>query len=235
MKIVLMQPYFFPYLGYFTLLKKSDLFVVFDTAQYIRRGWVHRNRIIGPNGEPTYINALIIKAPQDTPIHHIQLNDLDRWKQEVLRKIEVYKYSAPNYREVYQLVEQCLNVPVSYLADLNVHCLHAVSDYLEIPRNIIRLSEQNLSFDDIHKPDDWGLKISQYYGAETYINAPGGQEFYNKDKYEKHHIDMLFYKTKLTPYNQNLPAFQPGLSIIDVMMFNTKKEIHQMLDDYEIL
>lgn len=235
MKLVLMQPYFFPYIGYFTLIKHSDVFVVFDTAQYIRRGWVHRNRIIGSSGEPVYVNASILKAPQSTPIHQIELNSTSKWKQEFYKKMEVYKTVAPHYPEVYQLMEDCLNRPVSSLSDLNVYALKEISNYLGISQNITRLSELEVEFKDVQEPDDWGLEVSQYYGVDTYINAPGGQEFYNKEKYKKKGIEMFFYKTKLTPYDQKLSGFQPGLSIIDVMMFNTKQEIHQMIDDFEVL
>lgn len=235
MKIVLMQPYFFPYIGYFTLIKHADVFVVFDIAQYIRRGWVHRNRILGFNGEPVYVNAQVVKAPQNTSINQIKLHNTDAWKQKILKKMEVYKNIAPNYQEVYQLVEECLNGPSSSLAELNVQSLIAVSDFLDLPHNIVQLSEMKIELTDIFEPDDWGLRVSQYYGAHTYINAPGGQEFYNREKYAHNGIEMLFYRTKLAPYNQKMPVFHAGLSIIDVLMFNTKEEIHQMMNDFEIL
>lgn len=235
MKVVLMQPYFFPYLGYFTMIKQSDLFVFFDTAQYIRRGWIHRNRIVGPNGNPVYINANIVKAPQNTPIKHIKLNGTNTWKQEIFGKLETYKHIAPNYKEINLLVKECLYAPSPLLADLNVHSLTAVCNFLDLPFNYERFSELKINTKDINEPDDWGLKVSQYFGAETYINAPGGQGFYNKEKYEQHGVNMLFYKTKLGPYDQKQSVFHPGLSIIDVMMFNSKKEIHQMLDQYDIL
>lgn len=235
MKIVLMQPYFFPYIGYFTLIRHSDVFVVFDTAQYIRRGWVHRNRIVGSNGEPIYINASVVKAPQNTPIHQIELSSTLNWKQEILNKIKVYKNITPHYPEVYPLIEDSINHPASSLSDLNLHALTRICDYLEVPYNFVRLSELEIDFNDVRHPDDWGLKVSQYYKADTYINAPGGQEFYSKEKYRKNDIEMLFYKTKLAAYDQKLPVFHPALSIIDVMMFNTKKEIRQMIDDFEVL
>lgn len=235
MKIVLMQPYFFPYIGYFTLIKHTDMFVVFDMAQYIRRGWIHRNRILGFHGEPVFVNAQIVKAPQNTPIHQIKLKSGDGWKEEILKKVEAYRNIAPYYQEVYHLVESCLNASGSSLAELNVHSIIAVSEFLGLSPNMVQLSELNINLEDIQQPDDWGLRVAQYYGADEYINAPGGQEFYSREKYGQNGVEMFFYRAKLPPYNQRTPVFHAGLSIIDVMMFNTKEEIHQMIDDFDIL
>ena len=235
MKLVLMQPYFFPYIGYFTLIKHADVFVVFDTAQYIRRGWINRNRIIGPKGEPVYINASTIKAPQDTMIQSIKLNEAVEWEKTVLKSLEVYKKTAPHYEEVWNLLKDCLEYPTDSLAEFNINALIQVCDFLGINHNIKRLSDLDIEFKEIQTPDDWGLQLSKFYGAHTYINAPGGQGIYCKDKYSQHGIELVFYNTEFLPYDQKQESFHKGLSIIDVLMFNSKQEVNKMIDAFEVL
>ncbi|MFC6039450.1 WbqC family protein [Paenisporosarcina macmurdoensis] len=235
MKIVLMQPYFFPYIGYYTLIKQSDIFVVFDTAQYIRRGWVNRNRILGTNGEPIYINASIVKAPRETPINEIKLSESSEWKENILKKLEVYKHLSPYYDDVRDLVRECLENQSIHLSDLNINTLKKINNFLGIKNNITRLSDLDIEFKDIQQPDDWGLQLSKFFNAESYINAPGGENIYSKDKYLQQEVELNFYKNNLNPYDQKHVLFQKGLSIIDVMMFNSKTEIIDMIDDYRII
>lgn len=235
MKIVLMQPYFFPYIGYFTLIKHSDLFVAFDTAQYIRRGWIHRNRILGPDGEPKYINVSIIKAPQDIQIQSVQISETEEWKEKILLSLEAYKNSAPYYEETYELVRGCLSFPTASLSELNIHILEKVSEYLGYERNIKKLSDLNIPFADIQEPDDWGLQLSKACGADNYINASGGQGIYDRKKYAMQGVNLDFYKSLLPVYDQKQPRFQEGLSIIDAMMFNSKEQVNRMIDDFIIL
>lgn len=211
------------------------MFVVFDTAQYIRRGWVNRNRIIDTNGEPLYINASIVKAPRETPINEIKLSESNEWKENILKKLEVYKHLSPYYGDVRDLVRDCLKNQTIYLSDLNVNILIQINNFLGIKNNITRLSDLDIEFKGIQQPDDWGLQLSKFFNAKSYINAPGGGNIYSKDKYLQQEVDLNFYKNNLNPYDQKHDLFQGGLSIIDVMMFNSKSEIIDMIDDYTIL
>lgn len=235
MKLVLMQPYFFPYIGYFTLIKYADVFVVFDTAQYIRRGWINRNRILGPCGEPVYINVSTIKSPQNTMIKSIKLSESAEWKQTILKNLEVYKKIAPYYDEVLNLLSNCLDYTTDSLAEFNTNALIQVCEFLGIDHNIKWLSDLNIEFKEIQKPDDWGLQLSEFYGANMYINAPGGQGIYSKEKYSQHGIELAFYTSQLLPYDQKQGSFHKGLSILDVLMFNSKNDVNKMIDAYEIL
>jgi len=121
------------------------------------------------------------------------------------------------------------------LSDLNVNILIQINNFLDIKNNISRLSDLDIEFKGIQQPDDWGLQLSKFLKAESYINAPGGENIYSKEKYLQQEVDLYFYKNNLNPYNQKHDLFQRGLSIIDVMMFNSKSEIIDMIDDYTIL
>ena len=100
MKVAIMQPYFFPYIGYFSLIKNTDHFVFFDTPQYIRKGWINRNRIIGGGGKDIYFTVPIVKAPQDTAIRDIKIDTGSNWQEKMRGQLSIYKKRAPFYRDV---------------------------------------------------------------------------------------------------------------------------------------
>lgn len=235
LKLALMQPYFFPYIGYFMLIKHSDKFIIFDTAQFIRRGWINRNRVLKLNGEPVYINALIHKAPIKTEIKQIKLNYKEDWKSKILAQLEIYKKTAPYYKEVINFLKGCFEYETDSLSDLNCYTLKETSKYLNIKCDIEILSEMSLEIDPVNESDEWGLNVSKAMNAKEYLNAPGGISFYDRDKYTANGISIKFIKPNLKPYNQKTREFVPGLSIIDVMMFNSIEEINIMLDNYEVI
>ncbi|MDY0235311.1 MAG: WbqC family protein [Gudongella sp.] len=235
MKLVLMQPYFFPYIGYFMLIKHSDKFIIFDTAQFMKGGWVNRNRILKSSGDPMYFNALIHKAHVRTAINEIKLNYKEDWKSKILAQLEAYKKFAPYYYDVSDFLKRCFEYETDSLAELNYYTIKETCKYLNIEFNLEILSEMNINIDDVNESDEWGLNVTKAMNAKVYLNAPGGMEFYDKDKYAANGIDLRFIKPNLKPYDQKIKEFVPGLSIIDVMMFNSVEEINKMLDDYEVL
>lgn len=229
------QPYFFPYIGQFMLLKHSDKFIIFDTAQFIKGGWINRNRILNHNGDPTYINATIHKASLRTPIHDIKVKNKEYWIRRILKQLEVYKKTAPYYNQVMIFVKRCLEYNTDNLSELNVYTLKETCKYLNIQYDIEVFSEMDLKIEEVNEADEWGLNIAKAMGYKECLNAPGGIDIYHRDKYVANGIDLKFIKPNLRPYNQGKGEFVPGLSIIDVMMFNSIGEIHTMLDDYDLL
>lgn len=230
-----MQPYFFPYLGYFNLIKHSDQFIVFDTSQYKRHGWINRNKILHPKGGSTYIAVAIEKTSLKNRINEIKIKEAVDWERKILSQLVQYKRKAPHYYKVLHFLEECFSSKTENLSDFNVNLLRKTCDYLEISHHITVLSHMDLRLDTVKSPDEWALNISKSMNADIYINAPGGIEFFDRKKYEGANIELQFIKSNLPSYFQGDEKFVPGLSIIDVMMFNTIEEIQQMLDDYEII
>ena len=109
MKVALMQPYFFPYIGYFQLIRAVDEFVIFDKAQYIRRGWINRNRILNAQKESVYINIPVHKAPIETQIKDIVINNNINWKENIFRQLNYY-CKAPNYDFVIGFLNESLTI-----------------------------------------------------------------------------------------------------------------------------
>jgi hypothetical protein len=217
-----MQPYFFPYIGYFSLIKCVEKFIFFDTAQYIRHGWVNRNRILHPNEGWQYICVSIKKTSRSTTIRDIIISKDFDWKDKIIRQLRVYEKKAPYYQMIFE---------TDSLALMNIHIIKEICKYLGMEINYEIFSEMNLVIDNVNSPDEWALEIAKKLGYDTYINAPGGREFFDRKKYEQENINLSFIKNNLVHYYQGRKLFEPGLSIIDVLMFNSIEKTLEMIKD----
>lgn len=229
MKLGIMQPYFFPYLGYFDLIRQTDRFVLFDIAQYIRHGWVNRNRILHPRAAWKYIIVPLQKHHRETPISEIKVVAGDQWKKEIIGQLDHYRKRAPYFRRVVEIVEEVLFQGELRLARLNGAGLKTVADYLGIPFELEYASDMNLALGAIEHPGDWALEISRCLGAQQYVNPEGGREIFVPEKFVAAGIQLRFSAIDLAPYATPGYTFEPGLSILDVMMWNSPGEIRALL------
>ena len=235
MRLGIMQPYFFPYVGYISLIKHVDEFVLFDTPQFIRHGWIERNRILKPNGGWQYISVPLLKHHQKTPILEIKINNNIEWKKKILAQLTHYK-KAPFYKETIRLLETIFASEYEDIVSFNKKALEEVCNYLGINTKISVFSEMNLCIETVNEADEWALNICKAIpNADEYWNPPGGIEFFDISKYEKAGVDIKFQKMNLHEYRQGKNEFESGLSIIDVMMYNSVEKIHEMLDDFELM
>lgn len=233
-KIAIMQPYFMPYLGYISLIKHTDEFIIFDTPQFMRHGWIERNRILKQDTGWMYIKVPLVKSPRETPINKMLIDNSQDWKSKIKSQLQIYKKSAPFYEPVMSMVDKLFEQDYTSIAELNMKSLQAICDYLGIEHHIHMFSEMNLDIVQPTAPDEWALNISlALKDIDEYWNPPGGIEFFDRKKYEDQDIKLVFQKPILSEYNQRRDIFEPGLSIVDVMMFNSPEEINQMLDNYE--
>lgn len=232
-----MQPYFMPYLGYFSLIKNTDDFILFDTVQFIRHGWIERNRILKPNGGWQYFQVPIIKENgRDTIIKEVKINNSEKWKSRILGQLQHYKKRAPYYNKVVELLDDIFKADYDDIVLLNKASLERVCKYLGVDSKISVFSEMSLDVAPATAPDEWALNICKAIdGADEYWNPVGGVSFFDKNKYRNAGIKICFQEMILTPYRQLGNEFEPGLSIIDVMMFNSPESINEMLENYRIL
>ncbi|MFW5983429.1 MAG: WbqC family protein [bacterium] len=231
MKIAIMQPYFFPYLGYFQLINAVDKFVFYDDVNFIKRGWINRNRIL-INNNPKYITLQLEAASQNKLINEITLNSNN--SDKVLKSIEMAYKKAPFYNSVFPIIKDILTWETNKVSDLAIYSVKEICKYLEVNTTFEISSEVY--------PETKGLEKAQRIKAicnknqaEKYINPIGGIDLYNKDDFKQNGIDLFFLKGRIDEYQQFADTFIPGLSIIDVMMFNPLGKIHEMLDNYELV
>lgn len=236
MKIGIMQPYLFPYIGYWQLINYTDMWIVFDTVQYIEKGWINRNRIIHPNRpEAMYITVPVNKCKRETTIREIVINKNQQYKQRILGQIAAsYKKRAPYYDEIYHLVADCLENEAYFLLELNVICMKKICDYLGIEFHYQLYSEMNLTIGEINAPGDWALEIAKAMRADEYINPPGGVDLFEGERFKENGIELSFLQPDIISYDQKKETFIASLSIIDILMFNSKESVKEMLLKYHV-
>lgn len=236
MSIGIMQPYFFPYLGYFSLIKHTDSWIVFDAVQYIDRGYMNRNRIIHPDKPETMYITVPVTAHRDTRIPDVRIDASQPYAARILGQLTAsYQKRAPHFRAVYALVEECLAAERESLRDLNVLCLKRTCEYLGVPLNLRIFSEMNLAIEPVREPDEWALHICKALGEKDYCNPPGAMEMFDRKKYEDAGVSIRFLRFEPVPYPQRKPRFFESLSVLDAMMFCTPAEVSSMLDSYTLL
>lgn len=236
MKIAIMQPYFFPYVGYFSLIKHTDMFILFDPVQFIRHGWIERNRVLKQNEGWLYVQVPLIKASRDVLIKDTLIDNTKDWKSKIIAQLQPYKKIAPHYFKVIKLINEIFEEDYQSIVYLNKAVLEKTCQYLGMEKKFPIFSEMNMVIEEPQAPDEWALNICKAMGTGvTYWNPPGGMDFFNKSKYDQAGVDLKFQKVNLSEYNQKRTPFEAGLSIIDIMMFNTPEEINVMLDQYELV
>ncbi|MCF6185623.1 MAG: WbqC family protein [Bacteroidales bacterium] len=234
MKIAIMQPYLFPYIGYFQLINAVDKFIFYDDVNFIKQGWINRNNILVVGNK--YVFSLPIeqissfKKINETKIN---LNIYKKSKQKLLKTIQQSYKKAPFYEDVMILIENVLNFESKYISDFAKQSIIGVCTFLEIKTEIIKSSE--IYNNDNLKSVNRVIDICKKEVATHYLNPIGGIELYNKQKFKEQNLELNFLKSKEVIYKQFNNLFIPNLSIIDVMMFNSKDEIKQMLLEYELV
>jgi len=234
MKLAVMQPYVFPYLGYFQLVQAADCFVFFDDVNFIKRGWIHRNGILA-NGDRYRFTIPLQQASQHKRINetivHPQL--YPDWRKKFMKTLRQEYQAAPQFEQVYELIGQVLAGPCSSIAELASSSVLAAAQYLNISTKFVHSSSLNYSREVPGKEKI--ISICQQQEASTYINLIGGTSLYEPASFEQHNLQLRFIQSKDIVYSQFREKFVPNLSIIDVMMFNDPTAVQSMLQQYQLI
>ena len=227
----IMQPYFFPYIGYWQLMNAVDNYVIYDDVNYIKNGWINRNRILIHNA-PSYINLQLESASPNKKINEICLNTNGILIKKNLKTIELAYRKAPFFNSVYPLIKDIIEYEDNNLARYLVYQIRQVASFLDMNTKFYLSSD--LKKNNELRGQDKVIEICKILDSSYYINAIGGRELYSKDVFKQNGIDLLFLETNkdMCEYHQYVEDFAPSLSIIDVMMFNSKERIKEMLGYY---
>lgn len=232
MKVGIMQPYFFPYLGYWQLMNEVDTYVIFDDVSYIKRGWINRNQIKG-NGTAQRIGIQIQNASQNKKINELYLFQDETAKDKLRKTLEMAYKKATYYVHTMEILEKVFNCGKDNLAEFLAYGIHVTAEYLEMNTQFIMSS--NLKKDETLKAQDKIIDICERLGADMYINAIGGKALYDPQKFAERGIELRFLKMDSDiKYPQGKGEFIPGLSIIDIMMYNNPKEIRELMKRFTL-
>ena len=231
MKLGIMQPYFLPYIGYFQLIKMVDKFVVYDNIQYIKNGWINRNRFL-QNGKDQYFTV-----PLKNDSNFLDVKDRfiakEFDKKKLINQIKGSYAKAPYFQSFFPIFEEIVFTPHQNLFDFVYVSLQKVCNYLGIKTELIISS--SISIDHSLKSENKVLAICQALSAAEYINPIGGVELYSKERFAECNIKLSFLKAQLVEYKQFNHPFVPGLSMLDVLMFNSVEQTNELLEQFELI
>lgn len=229
MTIGIMQPYFMPYIGYFQLMKAVDKYIVYDDVNYIKGGWVSRNKIL-INGENKMFTITLKGASPNKLFNEIEIGDNFK---KLMKTLQISYSKSVNFEETMSLLENIIAFPNKQLALFIANSFREILNYLSVDTEIIISSE--IQKDNTLKGKDKILHICNILGANTYYNAIGGQDLYDKEEFKTHGIKLNFVETLIQPYPQlHVSNFIPYLSMIDVLMNNSKEQINVLLDSFTL-
>lgn len=218
-----------PYLGYFQLMAAVDKYVIFDDVNYIKRGWSARNNIL-VNGQKHLFNIAVEGGSQNNLYTQVKvIDDFSR-----LRKtLEMAYKNAPYYNETMNILEQVFAYEDRRFNHFMRNSYSIILDYLGIETELLFSSD--LSNNKDLKGKDKILDICLLLGANEYYNAIGGQELYNRQEFADNGIKLGFVEPMLLPYPQLSKEFISGLSIIDMLMMNSKEDAYKHISNCHII
>ena len=228
-----MQPYLFPYIGYYQLMHAADRFVVADDVAFIKQGWINRNRLL-INGNAAYFTIPLKRHPSDALIKDVEIDNAPptRWRGALLKTIANYYRRAPSFDLVYPLVERVIGGSFTKIADMARASLCEVCSHLGIQASIV---ESSARYGNAHlKGQDRVIDTCLAERATDYVNASGGRELYSRDAFLAHGIRLHFVCSGEIAYAQFGDTFVPSLSVIDLLMFNSSEQARELLTRYRL-
>lgn len=234
MKVGIMQPYFVPYLGYWQLLNAVDRYVIYDDVNFIKGGWINRNRILY-QGEPKYFNIKMQGASSNRLINEVLVDPSEEWRRSALAFLEQAYKKAPYFEQTKCLVEKILGCTESSLVLFLYNSTVRVCELLGIQTKIYLASELKTNRSSGLHAQDRVIAVCKELNADTYYNAIGGQPLYSKEDFVNNGLELKFLQANLHPYTQFGQEFVPGLSIIDVLMFNPLETVRAYLKQYQLI
>lgn len=250
-----MQPYFFPYIGYFQAIRAADKYILYNNLDFITEGWMNRNRIMIKGHNPAYIHVIVNAKSSNKKIFEIEVNCAKNWKKKLIKTLELNYKGSKYFDETFFFLKELILQDNKLLFEYNGNIIKKISEYLEIDTEIVYEDEKyrSLEMELLHlDKGDYSvfpdlfltrpvkkvarvIQICKKENAKIFINAIGGRELYNKDEFLKYGIEIYFIETKEYKYNQFSQKFHSNLSIIDVLMHNGKENTIKLLNQYELI
>ena len=227
MRLVIHQPNFLPYVGFFHKLSLADTFVMMDNTQYDKK-FTNRNKIKIPDGW-SWLTVPINKEHKFLPNKLVEINNKENWKEmhwkKITRSYTNSKFFKKNYKSFF---EEVYNKEWKFLFELNSELLRQIIDWLGLKIQIIKESELNINGNSTERL----VNVCKELGAETYVSGVGGKEYMNEKLFQKNNIKIEYQKFQCPTYTQIFGGdFIPNLSIIDLLFNNGSKSLPILTDD----
>lgn len=231
MNLAIMQPYLFPYTGYFNLVARVDKFVFYDDVNFIKNGWINRNRLF-LSGDVRYFTVPLSGGSSNLKITEVKCQSKTAWSRKMLESIKQSYGRAPYFASTFDLIKEVLDTDSECIAVLAKRSIQMTAERLGYSTSFEQTSRiyNNAALSGMERVVDICIKE----GAQTYVNLPGGKHLYDSKIFKENSIDLVFSRPTFMAYQQFDRDFQPGLSILDVMMFNDLGACREVLAQEEV-
>lgn len=227
-----MQPYFFPYVGYFQLMAAVDLFIIYDNIKYTKKGWINRNRMLQSGKDVMF--SLPLRSDSDSLEVRDRALAADFNRDRLLNQLRGAYGQAPSFAEVFPMIEHAVRQEETNLFAYLHHALIRACEYLGLTTPI-RVSS-TVQIDHGLKNQDKVIALAKAVGATTYVNAIGGLDLYDRESFQAKGLELQFIRSAPFEYRQFGDPFMPWLSIIDVLMFNSREAVRDCIShNYELV
>lgn len=227
MILAVMQPYIFPYIGYYQLVYSSDVFIFYDDVSFIKQSYINRNNILA-NGKNLRFTLPVLGASSNVLIENLKYSN----SKKILRTIAQSYAKAPYFDDVFPMIEFVFNQNNRNVTHINSLSIKVVFKYLDINKKMLIASQ--IDYDRTKERADRLIELSKMHDCDQYINSPGGKTLYEKNYFEKQGIKLDFIENEIQLYSQNADEFVPYLSMIDILMNCNKEQITKMLRSYKL-
>ena len=231
MKTAIMQPYFLPYIGYFQLIAAADWFVIYDNIKYTKKGWINRNRFL-QNGKDGIFSISLTKGSDSLDVREREISTVFE-RDRMLQQFIMAYAKAPYFDSAIPVIRDSVLSPENNLFGYIYNSVKAICAYLDIRTKIIVSSEINIDHANL-RAQDKVIAICKELKSDAYINPIGGVELYSKEEFEKNGINLSFLRADDIKYAQFGADFIPSLSILDVLMFNSKEQVINLLKQFSL-
>lgn len=251
MKVAIMQPYFFPYLGYFQAMHAVDKYILHDQLNYIKEGFIHRNRYLTTGGDVKFFNVAVQKKSSNALIADIRVADHVGWRGKIKEQFKQNYRRAPFFEDVFPLVEKVVDADTDLLAEINAKSIAMVKGYLGLSCDLVPNAENYLDIEDnlraiyvkgvegravVEKKTMRVLMVCQRENADIFVNATGGRDLYRPDQFRAYGVDLYFVQSDLIKYPQyGMKYFQPNLSILDALFNCSPEHVVDMVGRYQLI
>lgn len=230
-RIGIMQPYFLPYIGYWQMISACDAFVIYDDIQYTKKGWVNRNRILVNGRDDMFTLPVKNGSSKANIIDRMIADDFDR--EKFLRKISEAYRKAPYFKDVYPVIEEIILCPEQNLFRFIFQSIQRVMSFLDVRTPL--LISSGLGLENGLKGQERVIATCKAAGGDSYLNPIGGLNLYDRQAFAAQGIELNFHKARSFVYPQLGADFVPFLSILDVMMLNSRSTINGFLKEWDQL
>lgn len=225
--VVIHQPDFIPYLGFFHRFLFADLYLVLDHVQFVNgtsRAWTHRDKIKTPKGAQ-WLSISVQKVPRDTPINQVALSDAADWRSANLRLLQTNYCQAPFYDQIMPYLRRLYSEPASMLVDFNLSSIRMLMSLLDVERPMVLSS--TLAPEGAR--NELLVDLLRKVGAGRYLSGVGARDYMDESLFAAADIEVLWQDFRHPVYPQQFGKFEAYLSAIDVLFNCGVEESRRLL------